>query len=93
MVGPGAHNLDQVLKVTLLFPSFMERDTLERMGPNAASASGTRPFSKDAYSSSFPMEGSSSVETVDRVQLTLEIDLRNERANKRQETRASSFNS
>ena len=68
LVGPGAHNLDQVLKVTLLFPFFMERDTFERMGPDPAFASGTRPFSKGAYSSSFPMVCSCSVETVDRVQ-------------------------
>ena len=68
LVGPGAHNLDEVLKVTLLLPSFMERDTLERMGPNLASASGTRPFSKGAYTSSFPMVCSCSVETGDRVQ-------------------------
>mmetsp|Transcript_31528 Transcript_31528/g.84152 ORF Transcript_31528/g.84152 Transcript_31528/m.84152 type:complete len:213 (+) Transcript_31528:445-1083(+) len=56
------------LKVTLLLPSFIERDTLERMGPNPASASGTRPFSKGAYSSSSPTVCSCSVDTVDRVQ-------------------------
>ena len=68
LVGPGAHNLDQVLQVTMLLPSFMERDTLEHMGPNPASASGTRPFNKGAYSSSFPMVCSCSAETIDRVQ-------------------------
>ena len=53
---------------TVAISACIGRDTLERMGPNLASASGTRPFSKGAYSSSFRMVCSCSVETLDRVQ-------------------------